>query len=371
MSAAIDHGYLPSGKYIINHDIMHCTAEGVKGNHLYSGRALGMSEPEDIIQLTAELKPLWEDITTHYGRVGLTHTQNVIWDVGMDQLGKHINHFPSVFYFGPNEYRNWGDHEWLGTVEYINSKNNFMTVADQLGVEVPQTLCFDSVKHIDAEALEKIEFPCYLKAAISVSGVGIYRCADKKAFVEAMRQFEDHVPVQIQAEVLSEIFLNMQYRVVDGHPIRLACTEQVLDGFAHQGNKYPACYEPWEMVDSMAYWLTERGMKGIFAFDVAVVETASGVSFPAIECNPRYNGASYPTIIAQKLDIAEWTAKTFTTRHRKISDIDIRDIEFNMTTGEGAVIVNWGTILVGKVMILMAGSPEYQEVLEAELKTRL
>ena len=83
MSAAIDHGYLPSGKYIINHDIMHCTAEGVEGNHLYSGRALGMSEPDDIIQLTAELKPLWEDITTHYGRVGLTHTQNVIWDVGI------------------------------------------------------------------------------------------------------------------------------------------------------------------------------------------------------------------------------------------------------------------------------------------------
>jgi len=371
MAAAIDHGYLPSGKYIINHDIMHCTADGVEGNHLYSGRALGMSEQDDKIQLHPELKPLWKEITTHYGRIGLTHTQDVIWEVGMDQLGRHVSHFPSVFYFGPHECRSWGDHEWLGTVEYINSKNNFIELAHQLGVEVPQTLTFDSVNEISAEIMQDIEFPTYLKAAVSVSGVGIYRCEDKEAFIRAMGKFSEDIPVQVQAEVVSDTFLNMQYRVENGLPVRLACSEQILDGFAHQGNKYPARHEPWEMVDPMAFWLAERGIKGIFAFDVAVVDTPSGVSFPAIECNPRYNGASYPTIIAQKLDIPEWTAKAFHTRHRRLADIDLRDIEFNMTTGEGAVIVNWGTVLVGKLVILMAGSPEYQQVLEAELKSRL
>jgi hypothetical protein len=371
MSAAIDHGYLPSGKYIINHDIMRCTADGVVGNHLYSGRALGLSEPCDRIQLSPELKPLWKDITTHYGRIGLSHSQDVIWNVNLDQLGQHINFHPSVFYFGPEECRNWGDHEWLGTVEYINSKNNFVSLANELGVEIPTTLCYDNVAAIDAEALASIFYPCYLKAAISVSGVGIYRCENEAEFLEAMSKFDPDVPVQVQAEVKARTFLNMQYRVVDGHPVKLAASEQILDGFAHQGNRYPACYEPWEMVDPMAYWLVERGMKGIFAFDVAVVETPNGVSFPAIECNPRYNGASYPTVIAQKLDISEWTAKTFSTQHRKLSDIDLKDIEFNMTTGEGAVIVNWGTILEGKLVILMAGSPEYQDVLESELNSRL
>ncbi len=29
--------------------------------------------------------------------------------------------------------------------------------------------------------------------------------------------------------------------------------------------------------------------------------------------------------------------------HRKLSDIDLSDNEFNMKTGEGLVIVNWGT----------------------------
>lgn len=96
----------------------------------------------------------------------------------------------------------------------------------------------------------------------------------------------------------------------------------------------------------------------------------AGVRFSVIECNPRFNGASYPTIIARKLKIPEWTAKSFSTRHRKLADFDIRDVEFNTSTGEGAVIVNWGTVLEGRLMILMAGSGEYQAALEDELKSR-
>ena len=61
----------------------------------------------------------------------------------------------------------------------------------------------------------------------------------------------------------------------------------------------------------------------------------------------------------------------FKTRYRELSDLDIRDLEFNMKTGEGLVIVNWGTMLKGKLVLLMAGSPEYQEVLRNELQHRL
>ena len=370
MSAAIDHGYMPSGKYIINHDIMYCTAEGVVGNHLYSGRALGISEVKDKIQLRPELLPFWQDIIMHYERIGLTHTRDVIWHVDRDQLGKHISHHPSVFYYGPHECRNWGDLEWLGAVEYVNSKNNFIELARQLHVDVPNTLCFDSVSEITPQVIQELTYPCYLKAAVSVSGVGIYRCEHEQAFIDALGMFDQDVAVQIQAEVKAKTFLNMQYRVVNETPVRLACTNQLLDVFAHQGNKYPSRYEPWELLDPMAFWLTERGMKGVFAFDVAVVEGPDGVEFSVIECNPRFNGASYPTIIAQKLDIPEWTAKIFSTHHRNLADIHIKDLEFDKRTGEGAVIVNWGTILEGKLMVLMAGSEEYQAALDDELKIR-
>lgn len=372
MSVAIDHGYLPTGKYVINHDIMNCTAGGVAGNHLYSGRALGLSEPWDIIQLHPKLTPLWSDITDHYKRIGLSHSENVIWDVDLNELGSHINHHPSVFYYGPHENRYWGDQDWLYAVEHINSKNNFMSLASDLGVDVPLTLCFDSVDQISTrEAQEKIGYPLYLKAAISVSGVGIYRCENQHELSEAISKFDNDVPVQIQEEIQSTTFLNMQYRIVGKNVVKLAASEQILDGCAHQGNRFPASHEPWRVVDPMASWLKDHGMKGIFAFDVAVVQTDRGLRFQTLECNPRFNGASYPTMIAHKLDIPEWSAITLHTRHRNLADLDLSGIEFDMKTGEGVIIVNWGTALVGKLVILIAGTKTCQQKLEAELAARL
>ncbi|MES9980852.1 MAG: hypothetical protein ABW107_19135, partial [Candidatus Thiodiazotropha sp. 6PLUC5] len=51
---------------IFNHDILSCTAEGVKGNHLYSGRILGATEHDDIVQLHPLLKSEWSKIVEHY-----------------------------------------------------------------------------------------------------------------------------------------------------------------------------------------------------------------------------------------------------------------------------------------------------------------
>jgi hypothetical protein len=371
MSLSVSHGYLPAGRYVVNHDIMHCTAEGVAGNDLYSGRALGLTEPEDYIQLHPVLKPLWKHITAHYRRVGLSHSESVIWDLSREQLTRHEGYLPSVFYFGPAECKAWNDPQWLDTVEFINSKNNFMALAEELGIEVPQTRCYSSVEQITEMDIISFNMPCYLKAAVSVSGVGIYRCANREALRDAMKQFTRDTPVQMQEEISTGVFLNMQYRVLDDRLVRLAVSEQILDGCAHQGNRFPSSHEPWETIEPMALWLKERGIKGIFAFDLAVVATPGGVRYLAVECNPRFNGASYPTVIAQKLDIPEWSTLTLKTRYRKLSDLDVRDIEFDMKTGEGIVIVNWGTILKGKLVVLLAGSPEYQEVLRNELLYRL
>jgi hypothetical protein len=371
MSSVVAHDYYTVPKHIYNHDIMNCTADGVIGNHLYSGRALGITKPWDLIQLHSDLKPLWNDIIAHYDRVGLSHTRNVIWYLDLKQLGAHIGYHPSVFYFGPDEYTYWGDYEWYKTVDFINSKNNFMSLASELGVDIPRTLCFNSVDDIEVSSISDMTFPCYLKAAISVSGVGIYRCENIEELITNLVKFDPDTPVQIQEEIKTNIFLNLQYQVIGDELIRLNASEQLLDGFAHQGNRVPACYEPWTEVEPMALWLMEKGMKDIFAFDVAVVKTDGGVRFPAIECNPRFNGASYPTLIAQRLGIPEWSAITFSTRHARLNKIDLSDIEYDKTTGEGAIIVNWGTALVGKLMILMAGSRDYQEALKIELESRL
>lgn len=371
MSAAIDRAYQPATRYIYNHDIMNCTADGVVGNHLYSGRALGMTEPWDLIQLHPDLEPLWPAINAHYKRIGLSHTEDVIWHVVRDSLGEHIGYHPSVFYFGPQEFRFWGDDRWLDTVEYINSKNNFMALADKLGVDVPETRCYAKVQNVPIDLLPNSIYPCYLKAAVSVSGVGIYRCGTQQELADALARFEPGTPVQIQEEVLSGSFLNLQYQVIGKELIRLEASEQILDGCVHQGNRVPAEHQPWSSVEPMAIWLKEQGIRGVFAFDVAVVETPRGYRYPAIECNPRFNGASYPTMIAQKLGIREWTATTFHTRHRDLRDIDLNGLEFDAKSGEGVIIVNWGTVLEGKLVVLLAGSQACRDGLAVELKAML
>jgi len=371
MSAAIDHLNLQANKLILNHDIMSCTADGVVGNHLYSGRALAISEPWDMIQMHPDLQPLMNAICHHYKRVGLSYSTNIIWSLNPKHLGAHIGYLPSVFFYGRKECRYWGDFAWKHTVEVINSKNNFMRLATHLGMDIPYTICIDSLSEINGQILNDIVYPCYLKAAISVAGVGIYRCEDQSELEQAIAKFDVDTPVQIQEEIKTESFLNLQYQVINKKPVRLAASEQVLDGFAHQGNRVPACYEPWAAVDDMAQWLVNHGMKGIFAFDVAVVDTPYGPRFPVIECNPRFNGATYPTLIAQKLGIREWSSITMDTRYRRLSDIDLGQLEYDADSGEGVILVNWGTVLAGKLSVLLAGSVPRQEALAIELGTRL
>ena len=356
---------------ILNHDIMGCTADGVIGNHLYSGRALGMTEPGDVVQLHPDLKSQWPFISAHYDRVGLRFSDRVIWNVAHRELTGHRNRELSVFFFGATEQAARPNRPWYGVVEYINSKNNFMASAEELGIPVPVTKCYGDVVEIDETEIRQLGFPCYLKAAISVSGVGIYRCADQKELRAALGLFGPGVPIQVQAEVVSDCFLNLQYQV-DGNGLsRLAATEQVLEGPAHQGNRYPARAEPWNCVEPMAQWLYEQGMQGVFAFDVAVVEKNGHADYLAIECNPRYNGASYPTVVARKLGIAHWLARTFKTEHRTLADVDLTGLEYDPVTGRGVVLVNWGPILVGKLLILLAGPPDVQELLALELNARL
>ncbi len=361
----------PQIRRIYNHDIMHCTAEGVEGNHLYSARALGMTHPGDMIQLHPALQSEWQYIKQHYARIGLTHTSEVIWSTDLTHIANNSDYQPSVFFFGDHENQAHPNRAWSEVVNYINSKNNFILLAEKLGVPVPKTFCFDRADELDAEATEAFVFPCYLKAAISVSGVGIYRCDTPSELLWMANEFDPATPVQVQEEVAADCFLNMQYDSSNGECTRLLTTEQILNGPVHQGNFYPARSTPWEVVEPMAEWMAERDFKDVFAFDVAVIKQKSGNRYLAIECNPRFNGASYPTAIALKLDIPEWEARNYKTWHKSLSEIDLRGLEYHNSSGEGVIIVNWGPILLGKLMIMLAGNLATRQALEVELRKRL
>lgn len=354
---------------IFNHDILSCTHSEVAGNHLYSGRALGLTESEDIIQLHPFLKKQWDVITAHYTRIELSHTRQVLWDTSRENMESYPHMTNSVFFFGSGENTVRPDRSWFKIVEHINDKNNFVALASHLRLDVPKTLCFTGKQWF--AGIKDFPYPCYVKAAVSVAGKGIFRCENQTDVIKALAYFREDVPLQVQEEVNAETFLNLQYEQTAHGLKRREITEQILDGYTHQGNRYPAQHAPWETVEPMAKWLVEKDMKGVFAFDVAVVTDRHKLRFIPIECNPRFNGASYPSGVARKLGVERWISKEMHTRHRHLSEIDLSGIEFDPRCKTGVILINWGTILVGKLSVLIAGSENMQAQLEKSLAARL
>lgn len=361
---------------IFNHDITLSTHEKC-ASHLFSGRALGLTNPEDKIQIHPELAPEWEAIASHYEQIGLRHSHDVVWDVSLAATGQYPGYEPCFYFFGDavnpqSVYRQFfqqHDNRWCEVVEFVNSKNNFIELAEQLGVPVPQTLRFPNLAA--AQACTTLPFPCYIKPAVSDHGVGIMRCQDPQALAGAFASLLPDEPLQIQAEVQATVFLNLQYEVTSDGVNPLLATEQILQGCVHMGNRCPSQYQPWEAVQPFANWMGTCGMKGIFAVDVAVLPKANGVDYLAIECNPRFNGSSYPTLVAQKLGIESWSSTTYQTEQRSLRDIPLADLAFDPQTGKGVVLVNWGTIKTGKLSVLLAGSEVEQATLGMELQARL
>ena len=224
-----------SVRRIFNHDIMRCTAEGVDGNYLYTARVLGMTKPGDTLQLHPDLKDEWPYISNHYTRIGLSHAQDVIWSTELKHISDNSDYHPSVFFFGEQENLAHADAEWSNVVKYINSKNNFVELAQALDVPIPQTVCFDHVEDITADIAAGFSYPCYLKAAVSVSGAGIYRCENQADLLHTKRNYAVGTPVQVQEEVKTDCFLNMQYHMEQGICHRLLVTEQILDWASASG----------------------------------------------------------------------------------------------------------------------------------------
>ena len=52
------------------HDITMSTLDSNRGIHLFLGRAVGLSSPEDKVQLHPDLAADWPCLREHYARIG-------------------------------------------------------------------------------------------------------------------------------------------------------------------------------------------------------------------------------------------------------------------------------------------------------------
>jgi hypothetical protein len=120
----------------------------------------------------------------------------------------------------------------------------------------------------------------------------------------------------------------------------------------------------------MAIWMYEKGMRGVWAFDVAVLKEDT-VKYLLLECNPRYNGSTYPSMIGMKLGISQWMGEAVQIPAGSLASLDLSEIEFDPQTKTGLILVNWGTVLVGKISVMFCGPYDRQIETKKELTKRL
>ncbi|OIN92986.1 MAG: hypothetical protein AUJ20_05645, partial [Comamonadaceae bacterium CG1_02_60_18] len=355
---------------LFNHDIRSSGPANLGLGRMYASRALCITDPDDVIQLPAELKKHWDFIQTHYARVGLACCNKVVWSLNLDYIKDYPGCELDFFFFGKRENFFQPDDERFKLTKILNSKNNFIEYALANGVNVPNTQVFKSVFDINIKNI-KINFPLYFKPEFSLSGLGIVRCESSATLIRLLDHTSTDFACQLQQALTVKCWLNFQFQEVAGKALMFLVTEQIIKDNAHLGNIYPSKYADVKVFHEFAQLIVNQGMRGIFAFDVGVVESDFGDQFFVIECNPRINAATYPAMVAKKIGVNQWKSVTFKTSFRSYTDFNLKDIEFNPVTASGVIVINWGSIEHGSIMLMLIGTSEQQDFLLNKSSSRL
>ncbi len=375
---------------LLNHGVLEAypgdLLDDVAGVAYYGARVIASAYPGDVVQLhpdledSGQLKPILD----HYRRVGLAVPDQFVFDESWAVKDNYPNLQLDAFYFGRKAHAAAPDQAFFDQVRLFNNKNHFIRECWKHGVPTPGTILFDKVDDFDLIEYNQdpLEYPVYVKAAVSASGMHVIACANEKgllAAIEKMPQGDQDQGFQIQ-EGLPEgtKFLNMQYMEHPNGFTHGPLTLQKLDGNSHAGNIFPSGFNVdsvQPITDRIARMMSRLGMKRSWALDIAM-EPLRGVL--GIETNPRWNGCSYYSKVAERLDANHWEGQYVYPKNGDLRFIlrDPSDWEYNPSSGSGIVIINWGPILgtpgrlPPKLGLLVIGEPSQRQRLLETFEAR-
>lgn len=355
---------------IFSHGVLEAYPGGVldkvPGVEFYGARVLASSNPGDLVQIEPVLSRHTEIMLAHYARVGLKTATDFLTDTSYDALRNYPSYTPDFFYFGRKAHNVRPDNDFLKLAAWMNSKNGFVQFCIEQGYPVPHTAIFQNPGEVDTSSLG---FPCYVKGDCSASGQHVILCQSPDEVDQAVMHMNNG-PFQIQEALPQDtIFLNAQYYEERGSFRHGPITRQILDGTSHDGNLFPSGIDidlVQPIIDKFSWFLFRQGMKGVWAFDVAV----HGDKVWLIEINPRWNGSTYASIPAERLGVKEWESWNVKVPHHDLGFLALDGLEFNPDTKSGLVLINWGTIEHGKLGFLLAGGAESRAQLKADFRAR-
>lgn len=351
------------------------------GLYSYPARSFVASRPGDIFKVGLELKPAIQWLTDHYGRVGISHTTDVVYDYDFFP-DRYPDYRLSVFFFGAEANRIRPDEKRFFATKFFNSKNNVMRLAQTMGIRTPLTEFFSSVSEIDLSRYTVDKFPLVVKIANSVSGLGFKTChsiADFISVLEKIEKISSKIEFQVQQFLPNAEFLSAQWWIDEiGQPHFTTGTCNFIEGEGNHAGNWSDLDIPHEglkeFTASIAMRGAQMGLRDWIGFDVAFCKG----KFYLIECNPRYTGAAYPFVAVQKLFGAEaakvfWAHKSYEVNRKSIDGFSLNGAEYDSKKGMGWIIINPGPLTVGdgKVGALWIGRKENYERAEDKLKSIL
>jgi hypothetical protein len=331
---------------------------------LFAVRALPLSRPGDVVQLDPRCKEAYPYFEEHLKQVGLETATDIIWDISPEVANDYPDYELSCFRFNPSLNLVRPNQRRLDATDRFNNKNEFIALCQRNGYRVPRTIVLEDGQ---SPPLGDITYPVYVKSAVMASGLNIYRCQNEQELRGCIGKFAGEY--QIQDEVPDvQAFISTHYSAASGRATHHATTGQLLDGFSHVGNTYPVVIDPRAITDPLADQLAGEGLEDFFGFDLAV--NPNGLWL--IECNARFNGATYPILVAQRLGIEEWTARKFHTVHQSLRTLDLQRLAFDSRRGHGVVVLMDSFMPVnGEITVLLAGSEAVQEETQIKLSALL
>ena len=343
------------------HDVMSAYPAGVldelPGVPSYTARALAMSRADrgDAVLIPEIVKPHLPWVRAHYERIGLGVASTVLYG-GYETLERFSDHEMSVFIFGDQAHAVRPNQARQQAVRAHNNKNTFIDqICRVVGAPTPHTVCFDYPSQLSEVPLP---YPLFVKGAESASGQDVFRCRHEKDVAQAVAEIAKVQPqFQLQAALPEDtVFLNVQYRAVDGQVVRGPITRQILTGNSHDGNIHPSGANEsrvWSVTDPLAEYAVREGIEEVWAYDVAWLPDGS---FLVIECNPRFNGCTYYSEVARRLDLVAWEARNVQFLPGSFEGIDLGELEYRR--GQGIIVVNWGCVTEQKLGLFIAGTSD-------------
>ena len=332
---------------------------------LFASRVYCLTRKEDIIQLPPDIKPFQKWIAGHYERAGISISQNIVWSRDYSLARLYPDYLPSVYFFGQKAHEIWPNKLRLDITEEFNNKlkasERFARLAESAN---PSFVNFHRGKDEIQNLNDFGGKHNFIKGAYSVGGSLVFSCKTFEEYQHVINAFDPLMPLQFQKAIIQPdgkpgIPVNLFYYISDSGPRKIVATQQILDGYSHVGNIYPTVHQPWRVTNKIAADMFHKGMRGHVSFNLIALPKRKGkYSYWIIECNPRWGASAHFKYLGDRLGVDSWCTTTVKTTKTDLNEISFKSFEFNPKTRQGAVVVNWGTIILGKLQVFLAGKPE-------------